>query len=61
MTKLFRSRVDSRLGGVCGGLAESFEIDSNIVRLLFFAAIFTPLPIILFYLGCWIILPKRPL
>ncbi len=33
MKKLYRSRKDKKLCGVCGGLAQYFEIDSTIVRL----------------------------
>jgi len=33
--KLYRSKTDRRIAGVCGGLAEYFNIDSTIVRLLF--------------------------
>ncbi len=33
MKKLYKSRTDKKLGGVCGGLAEYFEIDSSLVRL----------------------------
>ncbi len=32
--KLFRSTVDRKLCGVCGGLGEYFNIDSTIIRLL---------------------------
>lgn len=56
MKKLFRSSTDSKIGGVCGGLAEYTETDSTLFRVLFLAAIFSPYPIILFYLlGCFII------
>ena len=30
--KLYRSRSDKKLCGVCGGLAEYFELDVNIIR-----------------------------
>jgi phage shock protein PspC (stress-responsive transcriptional regulator) len=33
--KLYRSRTDSELAGVCGGLAQYFKIDSSLVRLAF--------------------------
>jgi phage shock protein C len=33
--KLYRSKTDRRIAGVCGGLAEYFNIDSTLVRLLF--------------------------
>lgn len=39
MKKLYRSKTDRRLAGVCGGLGEYFGIDSTLVRLGF--ALFT--------------------
>lgn len=33
MKKLYKSSVDKKLFGVCGGIAEYFEIDSTLVRL----------------------------
>lgn len=32
--KLYRSNTDKKICGVCGGLAEFFDIDSTIIRLL---------------------------
>lgn len=37
--KLYRSASDKRVSGVCGGIAEYFNIDSTVVRLL--VALFT--------------------
>lgn len=34
MKKLFRSTTDRKLFGVCGGIAEYFNIDPTIVRLI---------------------------
>jgi phage shock protein C len=31
--RLHRSRSERMLGGVCGGLAESLDVDANIVRI----------------------------
>ncbi|NQV93424.1 PspC domain-containing protein [Candidatus Kaiserbacteria bacterium] len=31
--KLYRSREDTMIGGVCGGLGEYFSIDATILRL----------------------------
>ena len=33
MKRLYKSRTDRKLCGVCGGIAEYFNIDSTIVRL----------------------------
>lgn len=40
MRKLFRSRTNRKLLGVCGGLGEYFGIDPTIVRLLWIFAFF---------------------
>lgn len=32
--RLYKSKVDKKLAGVCGGLAEYFELDPTIVRLV---------------------------
>lgn len=34
--KLYKSSTDKQIMGVCGGLAEFFNIDSTIVRIIFF-------------------------
>lgn len=39
MKKLYRSKTDRKLAGICGGLGEYFGIDSTLVRLGF--ALFT--------------------
>lgn len=31
--KLFKSKTDKKICGVCGGVSEYFEIDSTLVRL----------------------------
>jgi phage shock protein C len=58
--KLTRSRTDRMIAGVCGGLAEYFDLDPVIVRLVF--ALFTLAggagPLI--YLILWIIMPLEP-
>lgn len=33
MKKLYKSQIDKKICGVCGGIAEYFGIDSTIVRL----------------------------
>ncbi|HIR75336.1 MAG TPA: PspC domain-containing protein [Candidatus Choladousia intestinipullorum] len=38
MKRLYKSRNDSKICGVCGGIAEYFRIDSTVVRLIFVVA-----------------------
>ena len=38
--RLYRSRIDRMIAGVCGGLAKYFDIDPTIVRVLFVVSIF---------------------
>ncbi len=47
------------LGGVCAGLAEYFDIDVTIIRLLFVIALVTPVPAFIPYLVMWIIMPVK--
>lgn len=35
MRKLYKSHTDRKICGVCGGIAEYFNIDPTIVRLIF--------------------------
>lgn len=59
MKRFVRTKIDSRIAGVCGGLARLMDVDSTIIRLLFFAAFFTPIPIVIFYIACWLIVPQE--
>lgn len=54
------SSTDKKLGGVCGGLAESLGIDATIVRIIATALlIFTHVFIILVYIILWALLPNE--
>jgi phage shock protein PspC (stress-responsive transcriptional regulator) len=58
--KLYRSRADKRVAGVCGGIAQYFDIDPVIVRLLWvFASLMAGGGIIL-YIIAWIVIPLEP-
>jgi len=58
--KLYRSRVDSKIAGVCGGLGEHFGIDSTWVRLIFVLFFFLGGSALLLYLILWVIVPLQP-
>ena len=60
MKKLYRSENDVKIAGICGGISEEFEIDSNIIRLatVFACVVSGVLPLVITYIVGWIILPK---
>jgi phage shock protein PspC (stress-responsive transcriptional regulator) len=60
MKRLYRSGNERVLGGVCGGIAEYFNIDPTIVRLLWILFIFAFGAGILLYLIAWLIMPRNP-
>lgn len=60
--RLYRSNRDAMLGGVCGGLADYFNLDPTIVRLLFVLLAFVTAfaPVFLIYLILWVVVPRNP-
>lgn len=58
--KLYRSRTDRSIAGVCGGLAEFFDTDPTVVRLLTLLLILFGGVSIWVYLILWIIVPEAP-
>jgi phage shock protein PspC (stress-responsive transcriptional regulator) len=62
MKKLFRSKTDRKLAGVCGGLAMYFGIDSSVVRLIWALVTFFSIgiPGIIVYIICALVIPDEP-
>jgi phage shock protein C len=60
--KLIRPRAQRKIAGVCAGLAEHFDQDVSVVRLLaVFLTIATGFcPGIVTYLLAWILVPSEP-
>ncbi len=59
--RMYRSRVDSKIGGVCGGLAEYFDIDPTLLRVIAVLLVFLHGTGLIAYIVAWIIMPRRPL
>lgn len=62
VTRLYRSSRERILGGVCGGLAEYFNLDPTIVRLLWIVLCLVPPfngAFVLLYFIMWIIVPRK--
>ncbi len=59
--KLYKDEQHKMIGGVCAGLAEYFNIDVTIIRVLFFATLILKGGGLLLYIILWVCLPKKPL
>jgi phage shock protein PspC (stress-responsive transcriptional regulator) len=60
MKRLYRSKNERMLGGVCAGLGEHFDIDPAVIRLVW--AVITVLSIgtgVLVYVIAWILIPEE--
>ena len=62
MKRLFLSQTDKKIAGICGGVAEYFEVDSTIVRLVTVILMVVTgfFPLLIGYLIAWLIIPKKP-
>jgi phage shock protein PspC (stress-responsive transcriptional regulator) len=57
--KLYRSRSNRVIGGVCGGLAQYLGIDPTVVRLIMALVTFVGGMSLLVYLIAWLIIPEE--
>ena len=62
MKRLYRSQTDKKIAGIFGGIAELYNIDPSVLRLVmvFLGASTGILPLLITYLVGWIIIPKGP-
>jgi phage shock protein C len=58
--RLYRSRRDRKIAGVCGGMAEYWGIDPVIPRLIWVAFALAAGSGLLAYLICWMVIPSEP-
>jgi phage shock protein C len=58
--RLMRSSRDKKLGGVCAGLAEYFDVDPTLIRVVWLIALFCGGVGLLLYIILWIVLPLAP-
>ena len=60
--QLLRSRTDRKVAGVCAGLAEHFDLDVTLVRVIWVVlTLIPPAPMLLAYIILWIVMPEEPL
>lgn len=61
--RLMRSRSDRKVGGVCAGLAQYLDLDTSLVRILWFFITLACgiVPGLVAYVLAWVIIPEEPL
>ncbi|MGL4392242.1 MAG: PspC domain-containing protein [Fusobacteriaceae bacterium] len=57
--KLRLSSTDKKIGGVCGGIAATYGWDSTLIRLIFVIALIFFGTGLLFYILCWLLIPRE--
>ena len=60
--RLIRPRGERKIAGVCAGLAEYFDLDLTLVRVLWLVGTFFSgiVPGIVAYIIAWIVMPEEP-
>lgn len=59
--RLYRSRTERRISGVCGGLAAYFNVDPTVVRLLFVLGLLLVGGTFWAYIILMLVIPEEPL
>ncbi|MCI8409504.1 MAG: PspC domain-containing protein [Lachnospiraceae bacterium] len=58
--RLYKTRYGNLIDGVCGGIAQYFNVDPTIIRLLWIAFCVAGGSGILAYFICAIVIPREP-
>ena len=57
--KLYKNKAHGKISGVCAGLAEYFDLDVTIIRVLWLIAVFACGTGILAYIACALVMPDK--
>ncbi len=57
--RLYRSRNEKMIAGVCGGIAEYFDVDPTLIRLAWILFSFAGGSGVLAYLVCALVIPQE--
>lgn len=57
--RLYRSQTDRQVAGVCGGLAEYFNVDPTLVRIIFLLLFFGMGNGFILYAVLWMVIPEE--
>lgn len=59
MERIFRSKKDRIIGGVCGGIGEYLNVDPVLIRLIAITLFLLGGITLLVYVLAWIIIPRK--
>ncbi len=57
--RLYRSETNRQIAGVCGGLADYFNLDATLVRIIFVLLTLAGGPGFILYIAIWIAAPEE--
>lgn len=62
MKRLYLSKTDSKICGVCGGIGQTYDLDPTLIRLALILLCFATaiLPVVITYIIAWAIIPEKP-
>ena len=60
MKKLYRSKSDRKISGVCAGIAKYFELDPSVIRLLWVLLTVFGGQGLIAYIICALVIPEEP-
>ena len=61
MRRLYRSKKERLLGGVCGGIGQYYDTDPNLIRILWVVLTLLSVGIgVIAYIVAWILIPEEP-
>jgi len=60
--RLYRSRKNRKIAGICGGVGKFFKWDATFIRIFFVILLFITglIPMVISYIAGWIIIPENP-
>ena len=60
MKKMYRSKSDRMIAGVCAGVAEYLNVDPTVVRVIWGIASIVAFVGVVAYIACALIIPEKP-
>ncbi len=62
MKRIYLSKTDRKIFGICGGVSEVYDIDPTLVRLalVFICVVTAVIPCLVTYLAGYFIIPDKP-